>query len=120
MNRPVHFEIQTPDPAKTMDYYQRTLGWKFSRWSDAHEYWLVDTGQGTGINGGLMPSRDGNPRTINTIEVANVDEAAAKAQAAGGMIVVPKLAIPGVGYLVYVTEPGGNIYGMMHRDPSAK
>jgi predicted enzyme related to lactoylglutathione lyase len=66
-----------------------------------------------------MPSKGGVPRTINTIEVDNVDEAAAKARAAGGTVVVPKLAIPGAGYLVYLAGPGGNIYGVMHRDPAA-
>ena len=42
------------------------------------------------------------------------------AVAADGKNVVPKMAIPGVGWLAYCTDPGGNIYGMMHDDKNAK
>ena len=37
-----------------------------------------------GINGGLMPSRDGQPRTVNTIQVDSVDDAVKKVLANGG------------------------------------
>lgn len=120
MNRPIHFEIHSPDPQKSIAFYQSTLGWKFSKWDGPQEYWLIETGAGTGINGGLMRSRDGQPRTINTIEVANVDEAVQKAVAAGATIALPKMAIPGVGWLAYCIDPGANIYGMMQPDRNAK
>lgn len=120
MPRPVHFEIHTPDPAPTIAFYEKTFGWKFSKWNGPEEYWLVATGDGPGIDGGLMRSRDGQPRTINTLQVANVDEYAKKVTANGGQIVVPKMAIPGVGWLAYGTDPGGAIFGFMHPDPNAQ
>jgi uncharacterized protein len=119
MHRPIHFEIHAPDPAKAIAFYEKAFGWKFSKWNGPTEYWLVDTGSGTGINGGLMRSRDGQSRTVNTVDVADVDESAKVVQAAGGSIVVPKMAIPGVGYLVYLADPGGNLLGMMQHDPAA-
>ena len=45
---------------------------------------------------------------------------AAKVVAGGGQIVLPKMAIPGVGYLAYCTDPAGLIFGIMHPDPAAK
>lgn len=67
-----------------------------------------------------MPSRDGQPRTVNTIQVNNVDDAVKKVLANGGKNVVPKMPIAGVGYLAYCTDPGGNIFGVMHSDENAK
>jgi predicted enzyme related to lactoylglutathione lyase len=122
MNRPVHFEIHSNDPERDLAFYQQTLGWTAQKWEGGSmEYWLITTGpEGSpGINGGLMRSPDGQPRTVNTAMVENVDAAAAKVTGAGGQIVVPRMPIPGMGWLVYCTDPTGNIFGMMESDPSA-
>jgi predicted enzyme related to lactoylglutathione lyase len=125
VNRPCHFEIHSPDPAVTIPFYEKVFGWKVHKWEGPREYWLLSTGDccgldGPGINGGLIRSRDGQPRTVNTVKVANVDAAAEAVTRAGGKIVVPKMAIPGVGWLVYCTDPGGAIFGLMHDDKNAK
>jgi hypothetical protein len=121
MNRPVHFELHVADPARSIAFYKKVFGWKFNRWEGgADEYYLVNTGEGDGISGGLMKSRDGQPRTVNTVQVANVDEYARKVAAAGGQIVMPTFAIPGVGWIAYATDPGGNLFGIYHDDPGAK
>ena len=67
-----------------------------------------------------MKSRDGQPRTINTMQVENVDDAVKRAVSAGAQVALPKMAIPGVGWLAYCIEPGGNIFGVMHNDQNAK
>lgn len=114
MNRPEHFEYHSNEPEQTLKFWADVFGWQSQRWqSDEHEYWLLMTGEGTGIDGGLMRSRDGQPRTVNTIEVDDVDALAAKVVDAGGQVFVEKMPIPGVGWLVYCTEPAGNIFGMM-------
>jgi len=120
-NRPIHFEIHAPDPAPVIEFYKNTLGWTFHKWDGPEEYWLVTTGDASspGINGGLMKSRDGQARTVNTVSVKDVDTAVKSIIAAGGRNVVPKMAIPGVGWLAYCTDPGGNIFGIMHDDKNA-
>jgi predicted enzyme related to lactoylglutathione lyase len=40
-------------------------------------------------------------------------------QAAGGLLVVPKMAINGVGWLAYFRDTEENIFGLMQNDPSA-
>jgi predicted enzyme related to lactoylglutathione lyase len=57
---------------------------------------------------------------VNSIEVPLLDEFAAKIEANGGTIVMPKMAIPGVGWLAYAKDTEGSIFGIMHSDPSAK
>jgi predicted enzyme related to lactoylglutathione lyase len=57
---------------------------------------------------------------VNTVGVADVDQAQRAAEKNGGTTVVPKMAVPGVGWLVYCTDPEGNTFGMMQNDPNAK
>lgn len=56
---------------------------------------------------------------VYTVEVDNVDAYAAKAVAAGGELVVPKMAIPGVGYSAYCVDTDGNIFGLHQTDAPA-
>lgn len=120
MPRVVHFEIPADDPERSIQFYRDTFGWTFHKWEGPQDYWLIGTGDARdpGINGGLMRRNSEQP-VVNTIDVANVDEVAPKIEANGGSIVVPKMPIPGVGYLIYFKDPDGNIFGIMHRDESA-
>lgn len=130
MNRPIHFEIHSTDPEIAGAFFAKVFGWKLHKWEGPMEYWLVCTSpdgkQGgesrehAGIDGGMMRSRDGQPRTVNTVEVKNVDEHMKKVEAAGGRVVVPKMGIQGVGYVAYCTDPTGALFGVMHADPNAK
>ena len=126
MARIVHFEIHADNPERAIKFYQQVLGWKFSKWEGPMPYWLIKTGPDSerGINGGLMQRRgivDGEAviAYVCTAEVASVDGDAHKAEAAGGTIVVPKMPIPGVGWLVYCKDTEGNIFGLMQPDPKA-
>jgi predicted enzyme related to lactoylglutathione lyase len=50
-----------------------------------------------GINGGLMARRDPAQPCVNTMDVVDLDATVAAIEAAGGLCVVPKMPIPGVG-----------------------
>jgi len=119
LNRVVHFEVPVDDPEKAEKFYGSVFGWTFQKWGGPVDYWLIKTGEGVGIDGGMMRKNPGQPLT-NTIEVENVDSACKQIESAGGKVVVPKMAIPGIGYLAYFTDPDGNIFGVMHSDPAAQ
>lgn len=121
LNRPVHFEIHSNDPDRTNRFFSDVFGWSITPWRGGPtEYWLAGTGkQPGGIDGGVMRSRDGQPRIVNTIRVEDVDRMAERVVKAGGTIVVPKMTIPGVGYLMYATDPTGVLFGFMHDDVAA-
>ena len=51
--------------------------------------------------------------------VPDVDQFTQKALAAGATVVVPKMPIPGIGWLVYCKDTEGNILGMMQNDSNA-
>jgi hypothetical protein len=129
MLRPIHFEIQADDPVRAIKFYQSLFGWTFTKWDGPMPYWLVTTGSdGTpGINGGLHPRVGARALEeqaviafVCTVDVSSVDIFAAKAEQAGGRIVMPKTAIPGVGWLSYAKDTEGNIFGMIENDPKAK
>jgi predicted enzyme related to lactoylglutathione lyase len=126
MNRVVHFEVHAEDPERAIRFYSAVLGWSFTHWGGPMDYWLITTGPDDqpGINGGLvrrMGAIDGQAviAFVCTVDVASVDDSVAKALENGGTVALPKMAIPGVGWLAYVKDTEGNIFGMMQNDPSA-
>jgi len=118
----IHFEFHAVELDKSLAFFEKLFGWKIQKFGGPHEYWLVQTAEPgqPGIGGGIMRSPDGKPRTINTVQVPNVVEYVAQAIAMGGECCLPKMAIPGVGWLAYCTDPSGVIFGLMQPDPAAK
>jgi uncharacterized protein len=121
MNRFTHFELATDNLEKTAAFYRAVFGWQIQKWEGPVEYWLVTTGDDStpGINGGLMHTSGEFKGTVNTIEVANIDDAIAKVLAHGGEIALPKDVIPGVGYQAYIKDNSGIIVGLHQADPNA-
>ena len=122
MPRVIHFEIDAAKPERLVNFYEKIFGWKIEKWEGPVEYWLITTGKDDqpGINGGLSKRTESQPTIANTIDIPSVDEFVKKVEKNGGKIVVPKHAIPGVGYIAYFKDPEGNVFGMMQDDPSAK
>lgn len=135
MPRPVHFEIHATDPDAARAFYESVFGWRFEQWGDI-PYWLVSTGDGDpmsgvassepGIDGGLVQRTADRPapgQPVNafviTVDVPDCAAYVDKAVAAGATIALPLAATPGVGWLAYVTDPDGNLLGMMQVDPTA-
>ena len=123
MPRVVHFEISADDPARALDFYRQVFGWQAQPWegSGPEEYWLLTTGENgqLGINGGLMRRQSQFPGTVNSLDVASVDEFTAKVTAHGGRVVVPKVAIPGAGYIAYCQDTEGIIFGIFQAEAPA-
>jgi predicted enzyme related to lactoylglutathione lyase len=125
MSRPVHFEIHADDMDRARLFYETMFGWTFQSRGD--DYRVITTGnEGPGIDGGMVRRRGDPPKggePVNawmcTVDVEDVDAAVAGAEANGGSVALPKMAIPGVGWLAYVKDCEGNILGMMQNDRSA-
>ncbi|MDB5909997.1 MAG: glyoxalase [Massilia sp.] len=129
MSRPMHFEIQASNPQALIDFYSSLFGWSFNKW-EGGDYWLIHTGPDDqpGINGGLLPRRGPPPENmaavnafVITVDVDKLDDKLAKVDSigGGGVVCVPKMAVPGIGWLAYVKDPDGNIFGIMQADTHA-
>ena len=126
MPRVVHFEIHAGDPDRAVNFYKTLFGWNFQKWEGPMEYWMVMTGPDDqpGINGGLVRRQgeiDGQAviAYVCTVDVSDVDASLKTALANGAEVAVPKMPIPGVGWLVYCKDTEGNIFGMLQNDPNA-
>jgi predicted enzyme related to lactoylglutathione lyase len=128
MPRVVHFEIHAEDPERAIRFYKTLFGWEFTKWAGPMDYWLIKTGpdEQPGINGGLMKRHGPGPTEglpviayVCTVDVASVDQLLQQIPANGGSIALPKMPIPGIGWLAYGKDTEGNIFGFMQSDPSA-
>jgi predicted enzyme related to lactoylglutathione lyase len=117
--RIVHFELPADDPARCMAFYKKAFGWGFEKWPGPMEYWMIKTGEGPGIDGGLAPRQHPGQPANNVIGVASVDDSIKAIAAAGGKEVAPKMAIPGVGWAAYFTDTEGTVFGIIQFDPQA-
>ncbi len=120
MTRVVHFEISADHPEKAAEFYKTVFGWKFEQWKGPMEYWMIDTGKGPGINGGLVRRGTEMEVTAHTISVGSVDAYTKKIKKAGGEILTPKMPLPGVGWFARFKDPEGNIVAIMQDDKKAK
>ena len=127
MARAVHFEIHAANPPALIAFYTTLFGWTFNKW-DGGEYWMIHTGPDDqpGINGGLIPRRGDLPAAmaavnafVITVDVDDVEACVSRARSAGGSVALPTMAVHGIGWLAYVKDPDGNIFGMMQTDTEA-
>src|SRR5262245_14472153 len=123
MSRVVHFEIQADDPQRALDFYEGVFGWTIQKWEGPQDYYLITTGPDDtpGINGGLLKRMEPIDGTaviayVCTVDVQSVDDVVGIVWDKGGQIAVPKMAVPGVGWLAYCKDTEGNIFGVMQRD----
>lgn len=127
MGRPVHFEIHAEQPERAAAFYSTLFGWSFQKWEGPWPYWLISTGDDpVGINGGMVQRQGAAPaegQAVNafvvTIDIADCDATVAAALSHGGAVALPKMPVPGIGWLAYLKDTEGNLIGVMQRDEKA-
>ena len=121
MPRVSHFDIPADDPQRAQKFYADVFDWKFEKWDGPMDYWMANTGtEEPGINGGLSKRMPGQLGMTNTISVPSVDDFSKKITENGGQLIIPKMAIPGVGWFAQCTDTEGNVFGIIEMDDSAK
>jgi len=125
-NNLAHFAINADDTARACHFYENVFGWKFWAWGPP-DFFQISTGDKTSppIQKALQKRREIVPgaRMIGyecSFSVVDVDAVAAAVEANGGTIVMPKVAIPGVGKLIFFRDTEGNIAGAIQFDPGAQ
>ena len=110
--RPTHFEFYSNDPEATVKFLAKAFGWAAKRWGD-EDYWLLDTGDGPGINGAVARSGDDGPKTLATCNVDDLDAAIQAVEISGGSLLTDVMEIEGVGKWIQIEGPGGEVFGLM-------
>src|SRR3954462_8892005 len=125
MNFPSYFEIQAADLRRAIDFYRSVFGWTFTRAEGLPiEYWRIETG---GPRGGLLQRpapaptpEQGTNSYVCSMEVSDFDAAAEKVSRAGGVVALPKFAVPGVCWQGYFLYTEGNTFGVFQADANAR
>ncbi|PFZ11456.1 glyoxalase [Bacillus pseudomycoides] len=89
MSKVLRFEIQVPNPEEAIEFYTNSFGWKFEKMPGPQEYWFIITGESD------RPGID------------------------GGQVVVPKTAIPNMGYFAYCLDNQGLLFGVSEANTEA-
>lgn len=125
-NKLTHFAIHTDDIERAKNFYGNVFDWGFNSYGppDFLQIKTNDTGNGELI--GALQSRKYSPVKENlvglecTIGVENVDEIIARIENNGGQVLMPKTAIPYVGWIAKFLDTEGNLICAMQNDPGAK
>ena len=121
----IYFEIQADKPKRAIDFYSKTFDWKFSEVKGLPvEYWTIETG---GSRGGLLkrpaqtpPPQCGTNAFVCSLEVDNFDATAKTIGQLGGIVALPKFAVPNTCWQGYFVDPEGNTFGIFQVDRNAK
>ena len=132
----VHFEIPADDVERSRKFYTDLFGWKIEKWpgmdsnggssssSSNMEYWIITTTDEKGnkalISGGMTKRQKPHEQITNFIDVKSVDEYSSKIEKLGGKVVVPKMAVPGMGYFAVCHDTENNSFGIWESNESAK
>lgn len=125
----VHFEIPSDNVERSKKFYSDLFGWNIEKVPadkvpEGIEYWAITTKDHEGktaVNGGMMKRMKAEQQGIlNYIDVKSVEESSAKAQQLGGKTIMPKMAIPGMGYLAVCLDIENNAFGLWENDTLAK
>ena len=119
----VHFDIGSEDPERARRFYETLFGWKMESPPGMNDYYLIETrdleGQ-PGVGGGLGKRGEPGQRITSYIGVSSIDEYVAKVKQLGGKVVMPRMAVPGWGYLAVCFDTEDNMFGLWQEDRSAK
>jgi uncharacterized protein len=106
----VHFEIRSKDPDATREFFGSLFGWTYPE-GGMPGYTYVETGIDGAIPGGISPLQGGTEMVTFFVGVSDVAATLEKAEAAGGRIVQPATAVPGVTFGL-LADPNGQVIGV--------
>jgi uncharacterized protein len=117
----VHFEIPADDQERARSFYSGAFGWKINPMPEMNYNTVTTTptDEATGrpnepgaINGGLMGREGELVNTVITVDVADIDATLKTVAELGGSVVLPKSAIPDMGFFAYFRDTEGNVLGL--------
>lgn len=114
----VHFELSAQDPRAAGGWYNKLFGWPVTV-NEQWDYVTVTTQHMFG--GGFNPVSPEMPAGTSIVYIAtdDFDATVRHIQGAGGVIVMARQDMPGVGAIGTFKDPTGNIVGLIQPDMSA-
>jgi predicted enzyme related to lactoylglutathione lyase len=125
-NKLTHFAIHIDDIDRAKNFYSEVFDWGFASYGPPDFLQIKADKTENGELIGALQSRNYSPvkeKIIGlecTISVESVDEIIEKVSNNGGQIVMPKMAIPHVGWITKFLDTEGNLVCAMESDNNAR
>jgi predicted enzyme related to lactoylglutathione lyase len=124
----VYFQIPSDDIERSKKFYTQLFGWKIDKSPEANtpegmENWSITTTDHNGkeaLGGGMSKRQMPQQQITNFIDVRSVDEYLSKVERLGGKVVVPKTAVPGMGYYAVCLDTENNSFGIFGSSENVK
>ena len=110
----VHFDIASDDVSRARRFYETLFAWTFLAPPGIEGYYLIETKDTDGKDavGGGLGQRGAPGQAITAyFGVEDIDAYLAKVTELGGSAPMPKMAVPGWGYLATCVDTEGNAFG---------
>ncbi|MCP9748398.1 VOC family protein [Lacihabitans sp. CS3-21] len=125
-NKLTHFAIHIDDIERAKNFYEGVFDWGFNSYGQADFLQIKADKSDNGELIGALQSRKFSPlpdKVIGlecSIGVENIDEIIEKVKNNAGQILMPKTAIPYVGYIAKFLDTEGNLICGIQYDPTAR
>jgi predicted enzyme related to lactoylglutathione lyase len=125
-NKLTHFAIHIDDMDRAKKFYDKVFEWGFSSYGQDDFLQIKADKSESGELIGAMQSRKYSPVSDKiiglecTIGVENIDEIIEKVIINGGQILLPKTAIPYVGWIAKFLDSEGNLVCAMQYNDTAR
>lgn len=125
-NRMTHFAIHIDDMGRAKNFYEEVFGWGFVSYGPPDFMQIKTDATEKGELIGALQARTYSPvkeKLIGlecTISVSNVEDIIKKVEEGGGKILMPKTAIPYVGWITKFLDTEGNLVCAMQTDGAAR
>lgn len=113
------FELDGPHPEQAAAFYADLFGWSMQAIPDQN-YTIVGTHAGSGINGGISKTSEGEePYQVFYVENPDIQALLDKAGSMGAKTVIPVTVVPDMVTFARFTDPFGNLIGLAQGDGSS-
>ncbi|GAA0656122.1 VOC family protein [Kitasatospora atroaurantiaca] len=121
----VWIELHTSDVPKALGFYKALFDWKSMEMEVPGMTYTIVTPAGgapddhSAMFGGLAPLQDEHQPTawIPYFEVTDADAVVARAEAAGGSVMMPAMDAPDIGRMAWLTDPFGAPFAVIKSVP---
>lgn len=125
-NELTHFAIYIDDIERAKIFYDKVFDWGFNSYGQSDFLQIKADKEENSRPIGALQSRNYSPHDEKiigfecTIGVENIDETTDKVSQNGGQVLMPKTAIPYVGWISKFLDTEGNLFCAMQYDNTAR
>lgn len=114
MQRITRFDVPATTPIKSIAFYNNVFGWTFQPSKNQRKWTAnVESTEHQIFGNPFLRKAKTAQSLTNAIEVKNLDATLQSIKQEGGVIIVPKFLVPGIGWMAYFQDLEQNIFGIM-------